>query len=297
MIFVLAASLGLVNSIDNPLRQTFIMEMVGKEKLTNAVTLNSMLVNLARVIGPVIAGALIATVGLSWCFFVNAASYIGVLTCLRLMRESELSVSKPVQQATGQLKEGFKYIWHTPLLRNVLIMMALVGTLAYEFPVSLPLFATFTFHGDASTYALMLASMSAGSLVGGVIVAGRGNQSPRRLLWAALTFGISMLLLAIAPTEWLALVILFFVGYCSINFNTLGNSTLQLNSSPAMRGRVMSLWAVAFLGSTSHWLHRRARQSARQLSCGWRGGFGGSRVWSHHSFTPLSSASQRRGRN
>jgi MFS family permease len=250
MIIVLAASLGMVNAIDNPLRQTFVLEMVGKQHLTNAITLNSMLVNLARVIGPLIAAVLIASVGIKWCFLVNAISYVAVLSCLRLMRVADLHVGAPVKQAKGQLKEGFRYIWQTPLLRNVLIMMTLVGGLAYEFPVSLPLFATFTFHGTAGTYSLMLASMSAGSLLGGVIVAGRGNPSPRRLLVAALAFGVAMLLLAVSPNRITALLVLLAVGYCSINFNTLGNSTLQLNSSPEMRGRVMALWTVAFLGST-----------------------------------------------
>ncbi len=250
MVFVMAALLGTVNLVDNPTRQTFVMEMVGGESLTNAISLNSVLVNLARVIGPLIAAFLIASVGLGWCFFVNGLSYIAVLNCLRLMDPTKLFTHHPVKQKAGQLREGFRYVWHTPVLRNTLIMMAIVGALTYEFQVVLPLFATRSFHGDASTYGLMMAAMGIGSLAGGIFTAGRGKPSSSRLLATTVGFGVTMLLTALMPDKALALLTLVFVGFASIGFNAMTNSTLQLNSSPEMRGRVMSLWTVCFLGST-----------------------------------------------
>lgn len=250
MVFVLASCLGLVNTVDSPTRQTFVVEMVGKEKLTNAISLNSIEVNLARVIGPVIAAGLIAGVGLAWCFLINSLSYIAVLSCLKMMDGSELRSHEPIAQGKGQLRAGFSYIWNTPLLRNVLLMMTLVGALTYEFQVVLPLFATNTFHGSASTYAWMMASMGTGSLIGGLVTASRGNPSPQRLLGATMALGVSMLITSVAPNLPAAIIVLALVGFCTIGFTALTNSTLQLNSSQAMRGRVMALWVMAFLGST-----------------------------------------------
>ncbi|HEX5455985.1 MAG TPA: MFS transporter [Candidatus Saccharimonadales bacterium] len=250
MVFVLASCLGLINAVDSPTRQTFVMEMVGKEKLTNAISLNSIEVNIARIIGPVIAAALIAGVGLGWCFFINGLSYIAVLICLKLMDGSELLPSLPSARGKGRLRAGFFYVWHTPVLRNVLIIMALVGALSYEFQVVLPLFATQTFGGNAGTYALMMTAMGLGSLIGGLFTASRGNPSPKRLLEATIALGISMILTAITPDLPMALAALVLVGFCTISFTALTNTTLQLNSVQDMRGRVMALWVMAFLGST-----------------------------------------------
>lgn len=250
MVFVLASCLGFVNMVDSPTRQTFVVEMVGKDRLTNAISLNSIEVNVARIIGPIIAAGLIASVGLGWCFFVNGLSYIAVLACLKLMDGSELLARKPIAHAKGQLREGFSYIWHTPVLRNVLLMMALVGALTYEFQVVLPLLATNTFGGDAGTYAHMMAAMGIGSLFGGLITASRGNPSPRQLLGTTLALGASMIVTAIAPNITAAIVLLVIVGFFTISFTALTNTTLQLNSNPTMRGRVMALWVMAFLGTT-----------------------------------------------
>ena len=151
-VYVLAACLGLVATVDNPIRQTFVLEMVGPENLSNAVTLNSVMLNAARIIGPAIAGLLIATVGLAACFYINAASYLAVLVALGLMKVGELTVLPPTKRAKGQLREGFRYVWSTPVLRDSLTMMAIVGTLSYEFQVLLPLLAKYTFHGTAATY-------------------------------------------------------------------------------------------------------------------------------------------------
>jgi predicted MFS family arabinose efflux permease len=250
MVFVLAGCLGLINVVDNPTRQTFIMEMVGRDSLKNAVTLNSIEINLARVIGPTIAAVLIANVGIGECFLVNGFSYLAVLAGLVLIRSRDLHVSQRTGQLKGQLREGLRYVRRTPVLLNILLMMAVIGTLSYEFPVVLPVFASRTFHGGASTYALLTAAMSIGAVVGGIITASRRNTSIWALPIAALLFGVCILLVAVAPSMLLASLLLVFVGIGSISFTAVGNSTLQLESDPAMRGRVMSLWTVAFLGST-----------------------------------------------
>lgn len=250
MVEILALCLGIVNAFDNPTRQTFVQEMVNKEKLPNAVSLNSTQVNLARAVGPAIAGILITTVGLAFCFLFNAASFIATLTALAMMRGSELHTTVPALRAKGQIREGFRYVKSNPILINTLLMMAIVGTFAYEFIVSLPLFAKFTFLGDATTYAAMNTAMGVGSIVGALISANRKKTSPSELIKAALYFGAAILIAAITPNIMLAMAALVFVGVFSINFLSLSNIILQLESAPEMRGRVMALWSVAFLGST-----------------------------------------------
>jgi len=250
MVYVLAACLGLIQVVDNPTRMTFIHEMVGAENLTNAVSLNSVLVNVARVIGPGVAGALIVTVGLAPCFFINAVSYVAVLIALFLMNPSRLFRGERVARRRGQLREGFRYVRATPEVLVPLIMMAVIGTLAYEFQVSLPLLARFTFHGDAGTFARMSVLMGAGAIVGGLITAASKRTSATVLAWTAGLFGAIQLLTAVAPTLALTYAALVLLGATSIRVISLGNATLQLAASPAMRGRVMALWSVAFLGST-----------------------------------------------
>lgn len=250
MVGVLAFGLGLVNAIDNPTRQTFIIEMVEHEHFPNAVSLNATQGNLARVVGPAIGGALIATVGIAACFIINSVSYVAVLTALWLMRPDELSTPPPLERVRGQLRAGFRYVASTPLVRDILLMMAIVGTLSYEFVVILPLLAEFTFHAGASGYAGLMSAMGAGSIAGGLYTAQRRKRSPQMLVNAALLFGAVMLAVSAAPTYALALALMALVGFFSINFLSLGNVLLQLESDAKMRGRVMALWAVAFLGST-----------------------------------------------
>ena len=250
MVYVLAGALGLVSSVDTPARQIFVLEMVGREKLTSAVSLNSVLVNLARVLGPAGAGALIVTVGLGPCFLVNAATYLVVIVALLMMQVAELAAVPPQSRRAGQLREGLRYVRATPAVLTPLLMMAVVGTFAYEFQVILPLVAKFTFNGDASTFATMTAFMGAGAVVGGLITASRKTRSAVALSRTAALFGAMELLAALAPHLALEYAILVLVGAASIAFLALGNATLQLASSPEMRGRVMGLWAVAFLGST-----------------------------------------------
>ncbi len=251
MVFVLASCLGFVTVIDNPTRQSFVIELVGSDRLTNAVTLNSVEINLGRIIGPTIAGILIAGVGLGLCFFLNSASYVAVLTCLALMDGRLLNRAKRTTQIKGQLTEGFRYIARTPILRDTLIMFAIIGTFTYEFQVVLPVLAQKTFHGDAALYAAFTAAMSIGSVVGGLITASlRRRTNSKTLAITTLAFGAAMLAAATAPTAALTMVVLVAVGFASIAFSAQANSTLQLSSAPEMRGRVMSLWTVAFMGTT-----------------------------------------------
>lgn len=250
MVYVLAVCLGVVSTVDNPTRQAFLLEMVGKDNLINAVSLNSTEINLARVIGPTIAGVLIATIGIAACFIVNGVSYIAVLACLAAMRGADLHPTPLAPRAPGMLLEGLRYVRSSPVMRTTLLMMAVIGTFTYEFSVSLPLFAEVTFAQGPSTYAAMTAAMGAGAVVGGLYTAGRAPGNTSRLTGAAFWFGVAVLVTSIAPTLPLALVALLVVGFFSISFTAMGNSTLQLASAAEMRGRVMSLWTVAFLGST-----------------------------------------------
>ena len=249
-LYLMAVFLGLINMVDNPTRQTFIVEMVGRDDLPNAVTLNSVMVNMARAIGPAVAGVLIATVGSSWCFLANGVSFAFVLASLRAMNQDELSPAPRVSRLKGQLKEGFRYVGSTPVVRDALIMMALIGCLTYEFQTTLPLMTGNAFHGDSRTYGFLTAFMGVGAVIGGLIAAGRPGRSARRLVTTAAVFGVTVLAAALAPSLFVEEALLLLVGACSVTFLALGNATLQLSSEPSMRGRVMSLWSVAFLGST-----------------------------------------------
>ncbi len=251
MVAVLAFSYGLINVIDNPTRQSFVVEMVGEDELKNAVTLFSSLNNLARIIGPTIAGILIATIGLAPCFFVNGLSYGAVVIMLLAMRASELHPAVRLARWRGQVIAGVRYVWSTPVLRDVLVIMAIIGTLTYEFSVSLPLIAEFTFHGAASSYAALSASIGVGAVIGGLVTASRKATSFRAVVVAALLFGATTLAASLMPTLELAAAALMVVGFCSITFSAMGNTVLQLTSTPQIRGRVMSLWGIAFLGSTT----------------------------------------------
>jgi MFS family permease len=251
MVYVLALAFGLINVIDNPTRQSFVVEMVGEDQLKNAVTLYSSMVNLARIIGPSIAGILIVTVGLGLCYILNGLSYVAVVTMLFAMQADELRPPPRLERAKGQITAGFRYVSSTPILRDVLIVMAIIGTLTYEFQISLPLLAQFTFHSDATGYAALTAALGLGAVVGGLATASRKTTSFKVLVGAAFLFGLAALLACLMPTLPLAVAAMVLVGVFSIVFSSTGNTTLQLQSDPQMRGRVMALWAIAFLGSTT----------------------------------------------
>lgn len=247
---VLAVLLGLNNAFENPSRQAFIHQIVGESRIRNAVTLNSVMVNAARAVGPAVAGLVLAAVGAGWCFAINAASFVAVVVSLLMMRTAEIAEETPVKRGKGQLREGLRYVAGRPVLWVPLTMMALVGTLAYEFQVSLPAAAKDAFHGGPQAFGFMTAAMGVGAVVGGLLVAARGTTGLRTLILAAIGFGITIAVTAAVPHLWMAIVALFFVGWLSVSFMSTGNATLQLNSDPQMRGRVMSLWSVAFMGST-----------------------------------------------
>jgi MFS family permease len=249
-VYLLAAGLGVVNLFDNPARQTFVSEMVGLDLLPNAVSLNSVVMNSARVIGPAIGGVLILTLGLSTCFIVNAASYLAVITALWLMRSSELHRRPGVTRAKGQVREGLRYVWATPDLRVPLISVAIVGVFAFNFTVTLPLLAKFTFHGGAGLYSAFLAAMGAGAVAGGLFTAHRSSPSTRLLAFIGLCFGSFIVAVSLMPTRTAAIILLVPMGAGSIAFIATNNAILQLRAEPSMRGRVMSLNAIAFLGST-----------------------------------------------
>ncbi len=247
---VLAVLLGLNNCFENPSRQAFVLEMVGPSDLRNAVSLNSTLVNAARAVGPAVAGLLIASVGTGWCFVINAVSFVAVVTSLVTMDRSTLQPAPPTARGRGQLREGFRYVARTPELAVPLLMMGLVGMLAYEFQVTLPVAAKQVFHGGAEVYGVMTAAMGIGAVVGGLMTAARGKTGLRAMVLASTVFGVVITFAALAPVLAAEFVALAMVGYASVSFLSMGNSTLQLATDPQMRGRVMALWSVAFLGST-----------------------------------------------
>ncbi len=246
----LAVLLGLNNAFENPARQSFMLEMVGPDSLRNAVSLNSVLVNVARSVGPAIAGLLIATAGEGICFLLNAASFAAVIYSLMTLDRSALCPTEPTRRAPRQLREGLAYVRRTPQLLVPLLMMALAGTLAYEFQVSLPVMAKQGLHVGAAGYGFMTAAMGVGAVLGGLVVAAVGRTGVRTLSLAAAAFGVLLALAALAPSLPTELVALALVGWASISFMATGNSTMQLAAAPTMRGRVMSLWFVAFQGST-----------------------------------------------
>ena len=250
LVYVLALSLGLVNVFDNPARQSFISEMVPPEDLPNAVTLNSVSMNLARVFGAAVGGVLAAVLGLALCFACNAISFVAVIASLAAMNGALLYPARPVRRSPGQIRQGLRYVRETPELLIPLLMIALVGTLAWEFQVTLPLMASKVFGGGAGSYGVMASVMGAGAVVGGLISAARSRPRARSLSLAAIGWGIAITAAAVAPTLPLELAALVFVGYGSITFNSYAKTTLQLAADPTMRGRVMARWFLAWQGST-----------------------------------------------
>ena len=247
---VLAVVLGLSNAFENPARQSFMLELVGAEHLRNAVSLNSVMVNVARTVGPAVAGILIATVGDGVCFLLNAASFVAVVASLTTLDLSRLSPTPPAVRAAGQLREGLRYVRRTPQLAVPLAMMAVVGCLTYEFQVSLPVMAERGLHVGATGFGFMTAAMGLGAVLGGLLVAARGRTGLGPLAIASTAFALAMTLATAAPSLDIELFALALTGAASIAFMSTGNSTLQLTAAPDMRGRVMSLWFVAFQGST-----------------------------------------------
>lgn len=249
-VFVLAGCLGLVNTIDNPARQSFVIEMVGRDDLPNAVSLNTGMINASRIVGPALGGLIITFLSLGACFFINAFSYVAVIVGLAMMRTSELRPSDPVARGRGQIRQGFRYVWSTRRLRTVIVAVAIVGVFAFNFTVTLALLAKTTFHGGAGAYSLLTSAMGVGAVAAALAVAHRSRPTTSMLKALAFGFGLSLTAVGLAPDLAVAAVAMVCVGATSMAFMATANATLQLTSAPALRGRVMALYAMAFLGTT-----------------------------------------------
>jgi len=250
IVFAFSLALGFTNVFDMPARQTFVMEMVGREDLPNAVGLNSVVMNSSRVLGPAVGGVFIQVVGLAPCFFFNALSFVAVLIALRMMDGSKLQKQPVVPRAKGQLRDGLRYAWSDRMVRVPLLMMAVIGTLAFNFTVVIPLMATDVFGLDAGGFGALTAVMGLGAVLGALGAASRRGVSYKRLIGLSLAMGVAILAAAVAPTLPLEVVAIFFMGMSSFAFIATANTTMQLTSRPDMRGRVMALYGIAFLGST-----------------------------------------------
>lgn len=250
MVIVVALLLGVVTALDNPARQTFTMEMVGRDRLANAVSLNTATFTTARVLGPAIAGLMISTVGIGACFLLNGVSFVPVTLALVFMDRSRLRPSDGVARSKGQVREGLRYVRSVPVLKTLLLMMAVIGTLQYNFAVLLPVLAKETFAGDAGTFGLIGAAVGIGMFAGSMTNAAIGRSDRRVLLGAGFALGTFTLLAASAPSLWTAVALMVPLGAASMAFLATMNATLQLTSSDDMRGRVMAIYFVLFLGST-----------------------------------------------
>jgi MFS family permease len=249
MVYALVLLRGVGHAFDHPVRQAFVMEIVGPRHVAAAVSLNAALVSSARLVGPAVGGTIIAALGVPPCFALSASLFAGAVVALAALDESALHPSDRVARAPGQLRAGLRYAASTPELLAPLGAMALVGTLAFNFPVILPLMAKFTFDAGAGTYGALAGAMGAGAIAGALLNAGRRSPGLRDLTALALAFGLLMAALAAAPSLPLALAVLVPLGAASTVFSASVNAVLQLASSPFMRGRIMALYSVLFIGS------------------------------------------------
>ena len=249
-VYLLAGVLGLANTFDNPTRRSLINDLVPPEDLSNAVSITSTLITVARIVGPALAGLLVTTVGIGWCFVLNGLSFIAPLVALALMDRESLRRTPPVARAKGQLRAGLRYAWSVDDVRIPLLLMAVVGTLAFNFQVLLPLFATRDLGGTDATYTILTTVFSVGSLVGSLQMARRQSIGSRYLGWSAIGLGIGSGALAASPNLATACIALLGAGYAGIGVLSGGNAVLQMATSPEMRGRVLALFSVVFLGST-----------------------------------------------
>lgn len=250
MVYALALGLGLVTVVDVPARHTFITELVEPEDFVNAQSLNSTIHNVGRLLGPAIAGGLIATVGTGWAFAINAVSFVAVLVSLTRIDPTTLRKAEVLPRARGQVKEGLTYVWQHPELRACMVLVAAVALFGQNFRVVLPLLARDSLGGGAEVYGYLTSAMGAGAVVGALVSAAREHVTAwSMLLWAGIFAAVNLLLAGVPGLE-LALVLLVGLGIANITFNTLARTMLQLGTEPSMQGRVISLHAMVFLGST-----------------------------------------------
>ncbi|CAM5485540.1 MFS transporter [Streptomyces avidinii] len=249
-VYLAAFLLGLVTVVDNPARQTFVSEMVGKDQVANAVSLNSANFQSARLVGPAIAGVLITAVGSGWAFLLNGLSFAAPLVGLLLMRTNELHRVEVQPRAKGQLREGLRYVAGRPELIWPIVLVGFIGTFGFNFPIWLSAFVSKVFHGDAGTYGLFNTLIAAGSLVGALLAARRGLSRLRLLVTAAVLFSVLLLVTAFAPGFWLFAALLVPIGVFGLTVNVTANSSVQMATDPEMRGRVMALFMMVFTGGT-----------------------------------------------
>jgi MFS family permease len=250
VIFALASVQGVLTAFDNPARRAFVVEMVPAESLPNAVSLNSAVMTGTRVIGPSLAGALVLWVGYGWPFILDAITYLAVLAGLWMMRPSELFRSAPTAKKRGQVAEGLRYIRSEQMLFVPLVMMAIIGSLAFNFQVTVPLMVNGPLHGTGTTFTLLFSVLSLGSLVGALATARRKEVTSRHLVTSAAAFGVTMLLLAAAPNLGFAFPAAILLGLASIAFMTSTTAIVQVLAGPEYRGRVLAIQSMVFLGST-----------------------------------------------
>jgi MFS family permease len=249
-VYVFAFLLGCVTAFDSPARHTFVAELVGEADLSNAVALNSSSFNAARMIGPAVAGTLIAAVGSGWVFLINAASFVAVLGSLGLLRLSELHPQVRATRTQGSFVEGFRYVWKRPDLQAILLMLFFIATFGMNFQIFISTMSVTVFHGGASQYGLLMSIMAVGTLAGALLAARRERPHFTLLVTGAAIFGTGCALAAVAPAIWLFGIALVVIGVSALTFSNSTNSLMQLSTEPAMRGRVMAIRLAIALGCT-----------------------------------------------
>lgn len=249
-VYLLAFALGMVTVVDNPTRQAFAVEMVGADGMANAIALNSAVFNLARIAGPAVAGIVIGFVGTPAAFLVNAASYGAVLIGLKLMRPSELHPAQRAPRGNGQLREALWYVRARPSLWMPLILIFFVSTFGMNFQVTTALMSRTVFHTGASAFGLASAVLALGALCGALLAARRSRPTLRLLLATSFAFSIFEIITGMVPSYPAFLLALVPTGVAMLTFTTTANSSTQLNTAPEMRGRVMGLYMLVFLGGT-----------------------------------------------
>lgn len=249
-VYVFAGLLGCVTAFDSPARQAFVSDLVGEADLSNAVALNSTSFNAARMIGPAVAGLLIASVGTGWVFLINALSFVAVLGSLRMLRTSELNLKPRAIRTRGSFAEGFKYVWKRPDLKAALLMLFLIGTFGLNFPIFISTMSVTAFHAGASQYGVLSSTMAIGSVTGALLAARRAKPRMAILLGAAAVFGVGCAVAAVMPNYVLFGIALVVIGMSTQTFTTSTNSLVQLSTEPAMRGRVIAILLAIALGGT-----------------------------------------------
>jgi MFS family permease len=249
-VYVAAFAVGLATVVDNPARQSFVTELVGPEQLQNAVSLNSANFQSARLVGPAVAGLMITGVGTGWAFLFNGLSFVAPIAGLLLMRARELHVVERAPRGKGQLREGLHYVAGRPELLWTIVLVGFIGTFGFNFPVYLSAFADDVFHAGAGSYSLFNTLMAVGSLAGALLAARRGTARLRVLIAAALLFGAVELVAATAPSLWLFALLMVPIGMFGMTVNVTANTSIQMGTDPAMRGRVMALYMMVFLGGS-----------------------------------------------